>query len=111
MLHDLHSKFIEVKDQHYLVVEGDSKVYDILYSLKTEYGDALQWLIPYPGDWYALWNYQIPLMKAYFDAGLAQVLGYPLPQLQTKRVHNCILQVWEGLWYRAMHAVIVNATG
>ena len=43
-----------------MVVEGDAKVYEILRTLKLEYGDELKWVIPYPGDWHVLKkeNYQ-----------------------------------------------------
>ena len=58
---------------------GDAKVYDLIQDLKTEYGDNLQWLIPFPGDWHLLLNYQKVIMKPYGDAGLmslAKVAGY-----------------------------------
>ena len=51
-----------------LVVEGDAKVYEVLKFLK--YGDELKWVLPIPGDWHLLRNYQYPLMKAFFDAEL-----------------------------------------
>ena len=48
------------------IIEGDAKIYDVL---KSEYGDDLSWLIPYPGTcWWITSKY--PLIKAYFDAGL-----------------------------------------
>jgi hypothetical protein len=28
---------------------GDGKSYDHLIKLKTEYGDSLNWVLPYPG--------------------------------------------------------------
>ena len=53
-------------------------------------------------------NYQKPLMKAYFDAGLkalARTSGYPVPAIQSssqfKRSHQFILEAWEAV-YRAM---------
>ena len=61
-----------------------------------------------PGDWHALKNFQIALMKPYFDLGLkniAQVAGYPTQQIKTcnqfKRTHAFILEAWESL-YRSM---------
>ena len=44
----------------WLLVEGDVKVYEILQSLKIEYGDELSWMLPYPGDWHLLKNSQVP---------------------------------------------------
>ena len=110
MLHKLYTEFIEGQGLQYLVLEGDAKVFDILQCLKHEYGDELSWVLPYPGDWHALKNYQTALIKAYFDAGLkdmTQAAGYPVAQIQScsqlKRVHRFILEVWETL-YRAMLA-------
>ena len=49
---------------------GGAKVYDVLQSLKHECGEDLKWVVVYPGDWHLLKNYQLSLMKSYFDAGL-----------------------------------------
>ena len=55
-----------------------------------------------------LMNYQIALMKPYFDAGLksmAEAAKYPVAAIQTcsqfKRTHYFILEAWEAV-YRAM---------
>ncbi len=110
VLHNLYQKIVEAHGLHYLAVEGDAKLFDILQSLKHEYGDELKWLVPFPGDWHALKNYQPALMKAYYDAGLkdmARAAGYPVAQIQScgqfKRVHQFILEAWEAI-YRAMLA-------
>ena len=65
-------------------------------------------MLPYPGDWHVLKNYQIALIKLYFDAGikqLAQAAGYPTVAIQAgcklKCTHHFILEAWESL-YRAM---------
>ena len=63
----------------YLGVVGDGKTYDHLHALKVEYGEELNWLIPLPGDWHILKNYQEVMMKVYFDGGLreaAKQAGY-----------------------------------
>ena len=82
-----------------LVMEGDVKLYDILKSLIFEYGEDLSWLIPFPGDFHILVNYQKALMKPYYDAGLkelARAAGYPLTAIhscsQFKRTHQFILE-------------------
>ena len=41
----------------HLLVAGDAKVYDVLQSLKFEYGVEYSWLIPMLGDWHLLKNY------------------------------------------------------
>ena len=65
-------------------------LYDILKSLHYEYGEELNWLVPYPGDFHLLMYFQ----KA--------SVGYPLPAIQAcsqfKRTH-CL--AWEAV-YRAM---------
>jgi hypothetical protein len=35
---------------------GDGKSYDHLIKLKNEYGNSLNWVLPYPGDWHILKN-------------------------------------------------------
>lgn len=114
MLHNLYTSFIIDQNQTHLVVEGDAKVFDTLQSLKHEYGEDLNWVVPYPGDWHALKNYQIALMKAYLDAGLkdlARVAGYPTAQIQScghfKRVHNFLLEAWEAL-YRVLVSLFLE---
>ena len=56
-------------------------------------------------SWHLLKNFQIALMKPYFEAGLkelARVSGYPVASIQTcgqfKRTHCFILEVWEALY-------------
>ena len=70
LLHDLFAKLIKDQAREYLVLESDQKLYEVLQSLKFEYGKELDWVIPIPGDWYILMNYQSAIMKPYFDAGL-----------------------------------------
>ncbi len=105
LIDDFHKEFIVENKKEFLIVEGDAKIFDVLKSLKSEYGDDLSWLIPYPGDWHMLMNYLYPLMKAYFDAGLkslAQAAGYPIAQIQHcaqfKRTHHFLLEVWEAAY-------------
>ena len=38
----------------HVVVVGDGKSYDLVIKLKAEYGAALNWVLPYPGDWHIL---------------------------------------------------------
>ena len=115
MLHELHQQYVVEQNHRWLIVEGDAKIYEILQSLKFEYGEELLWVIPYPGDWHMLKNYQIALMKPYFDAGLkslAQAAGYPVAAIQScgqfKRTHNFLLEAWEAT-YRAMLAMFLES--
>ncbi len=41
---------------------GDAKVHAVLQSIRTEYGDNVKWLIPFPGDWHIMYNYHKMLM-------------------------------------------------
>lgn len=72
-LNILGDKFRIGKNLHYLVVVGDGKSYDHLIKLKTEYGDSLNWVLPYPGDWHILKNILPIFVKIYFDAGLKEL--------------------------------------
>ena len=94
LLQSLHQKYIVDRGLDTLVIEGDAKVYEILQSLKFEYGNDLEWVIPYPGDWHLLKNYQLPLMKAYFDGGLkslAKLAGYPVASIQACTQFNDVI--------------------
>ena len=104
LIHNLHTKFIAGKSRDYLVIEGDQKLYGVLQELKCEYGNDLDWVIPMPGDWHLLMNFQKAIIKPYFDAGLkelAKAAGYPTASIQVcgqfKRTHQFLLEVWEAL--------------
>lgn len=73
VLNKLHRIFIVEEGIRWLVVVGDAKTYDILQNLRREYGGQLQWMLPLPGDWHLLYNYQKVLLKIYGDAGLLQL--------------------------------------
>ena len=112
MLHDLHRKYIVDGNRQWLLVEGDNKVYEILQALKCEYSEELQWVLPYPGDWHLLKNYQYALMKPYSDAGLkalAKAAGYPLAAIQScgqfKRTHHFILEAWLSYITAQIHGI------
>ena len=90
-----------------VVIAGDAKTYQHLISLKFEYGNDLDWLVPFIGDWHCLKNYQEVLNKVYWDAGLknfAQELhhGLTLTSLEScsnfRRNHDFLMQVWEALY-------------
>ena len=90
------------------MLEGDAKTYDTTQVVKFEYGSDLNWLVPYPGDWHLLKNYQIYLMKPLFEAGLkdlAMASGYPALSIQScsnfLRTHHFLMEAREGL-YRYM---------
>ena len=73
VLNKLHAKFIVELGFRWLIVVGDAKTYDILQSLRRQYGSQMQWLLPFPGDWHILYNYQKVLLKIYGEAGLLQL--------------------------------------
>ena len=97
----------------YLAVIGDGKTYDHLHTLKVEYGQELNWLIPMPGDWHILKNYQEVLLKVYFDGGLreaAKQAGYSDGVLNSiggcnkfKRSHEFIMKIWEAMFRTFLH--------
>ena len=69
----MHDTYEIGKKLKHLVVVGDGKTYEHLVKIKDEYGSELSWLLPFPGDWHILENYQPVLMKIYWDAGLKHV--------------------------------------
>ena len=66
----LHKEYIAATGASHLIVAGDAKTYLRLKELKCQYGNELDWLLPFIGDWHVLLNYQKVLMKVYFEAGL-----------------------------------------
>ena len=73
VLSHLHQEFQIGESRNHLVVAGDVKTYQHLQSVKLCYGEQLSWLVPFPGDFHILMNYQPILSKVYFDAGLKQI--------------------------------------
>ena len=108
VLKNLHTTFILNLGFRWLIVVGDAKTYDILQSLRRQYGSEMQWLLPFPGDWHILYNYQKVLLKIYGEAGLlqlARVGGHRAETLTSlalashfKRTHHFILQSFEALY-------------
>ena len=52
VLDKLRKQIVERHGKQWLVVAGDTKLYDVLKTIKHEYGDEFKWLICYPGDWH-----------------------------------------------------------
>ena len=90
-----------------MIIVGDAKTYDILLKIRDEYGHLLNWMIPFPGDWHILFNYQKVIMKIYADAGLTQlakIAGHRSETLTSllnarnfKRTHSFLLQCMEAV--------------
>ena len=77
-IHDLNQKFV--------IVVGDVRTYNLFQDVCFKYKSQLKWLIPFPGDWHVVFNYQRVLMKPYADAGLAslgKVSGHRAERLTT----------------------------
>lgn len=101
-------EFCTKNNLDYLVVGGDAKTYQHLQSLKLDYGEELAWLLPFPGDFHILMNYQPILSKIYYDAGLKQLAsasgfkGETLTALQKcshfKHAHRFFVGAWEAIY-------------
>ncbi len=65
VLGKLHKTFVVELGQKWLLVVGAAKVFVLLQQIKSEYGSHLSWLLPFPGDWHILFNYQPAFMKPY----------------------------------------------
>ena len=104
----IQNTFVISLQQKWVVVVGDGKTYDLLQSIRSEYGSHLKWLVPFTGDWHILLNYQKTLMKVYGDAGLVQlgkVAGYRGETLTSlvncsnfRRTHAFLLQSFEAFY-------------
>ena len=104
----LQQIFIHDLKQKYVIVVGDAKTYNLLQDICFEYKSQLKWLIPFPGDWHVLFNYQKALMKPYADAGLASLgkaSGHRAETLTTlmqaknfRRTHEFLLQTFEAFY-------------
>ena len=73
VLQDANKQYIKGLKKQHVIMEGDAKVYELIQSLKHEYPEEFHWVLPYPGDWHLLRNFQRVLMKAYCDAGLREM--------------------------------------
>ena len=82
VLEFLSAMFDVGKVLKYLVVVGDGKTYEYLRKLKHQYRPALNWMIPFPGDWHICKNYQKMLMKIYWHAGLEHMAGKLILRLE-----------------------------
>ncbi|CAC5371821.1 unnamed protein product [Mytilus coruscus] len=74
-LNILHDRFQIGQHLQHLIVVGDGKSYDHLIKLKSEYGSALDWVLPYPGDWHILKNVLPIFIKIFYDAGIKELAG------------------------------------
>ncbi|CAC5411991.1 unnamed protein product [Mytilus coruscus] len=111
----LHQNLNVGQDINHLVVVGDGKTYDLLVKLKGEYGSELDWVLPFPGDWHILKNYQRMLMKLYLDAGLKDFIeifhqgataNSVIQAVNFDKTHNFLLQFWESLFRFQIETVI-----
>lgn len=108
VLAKLNRTFIADFGQKWLIAVGDAKTFDLLQTIRSEYGSHVKWLLPFPGDWHILFNYQKALMKAFADAGLThlgKVSGHRAETLTSlvqcsnfRRTHNFLLQVVQAFY-------------
>ena len=103
----LHEKHGVGKYVDFLVVAGDGKTFDHLINLKREYGEELNWMLPYLGEWHLLKNVQVPIFKVYLDGGLSQLLRLYHKGATSAAVsnstcfdksHTFLLQAWEAFF-------------
>ena len=115
LINCLHDDFIIKLNKQWLLLETDGAVHHKIQSIKTEYGEQLSWLIPFPGDWHCLKNYQKVLMKIYYDAGLHELAvasGYPPNSIKNStifsRTHDFLLEAWERLYQHFLTVFLQN---
>ena len=71
VINDIYAEFVATGKRNIIFLEGDQATYERLQSIKREYLQDFSWMIPFPGDWHMLKNYQEVLLKIYFDAGFS----------------------------------------
>ena len=107
VLHDLCNRFKISTHLNHLIVIGDIKTFEYIMKVKAELGSALDWVIPYPGDWHVLKNFQEVIMKIYWDAGLKDLakithFNMNLTKLQScgnfKKTHRFLMQSYEAVY-------------
>ena len=107
VLHDLCKRFQIASHLNHLIVIGDMKTFEYIMKVKLELGSAMDWVIPYPGDWHILKNFQEVIMKIYWDAGLKDVakkthFNMNLSKLQScgnyKKTHRFLMQSYEAIY-------------
>ena len=100
---------------------GDAKTYNHLVELKRSYGQELSWLLPLPGDWHILKNFQPVLFKAYYDAGLKQIAekcGFHQSTLTAlsqcsnfRTTHNFLMQICEAIFQHMLTCFMKHRNG
>ena len=102
----------------YLVVCGDAKTYLHLQAIKLDYGEELSWLLPFPGDFHILKNFQPVLSKVYYEVGLKQLAmasGFSDETLTCsekcthfKKSHCFMLQSWEVIYTQMVRTFLIK---
>ena len=91
----------------HLIVAGDGATIKLLMNIKKKYGEQLDWVIPFIGDWHVLKNFQEVLMKIFWHSGLKDVakLAHKQMTLQSlvscsnfKRTHRFLMQCYEAIF-------------
>ncbi|XP_041452570.1 uncharacterized protein LOC121405715 isoform X1 [Lytechinus variegatus] len=114
-------KLFEInKNNNHLVVAGDGATIKMLINMKREYGEVLDWVIPFLGDWHVLKNFQEVIMKIFWDAGLKDLakLAHKQMTLQSlascsnfKRTHRFILQSYEAIFMCLLSSFLQHRKG
>ena len=119
VLEIIHKRFEISKSLNHLIVVGDAKTFEYIMKLKDQYGKELEWLIPYPGDWHVLKNFQEVLIKIFWDAGLKDIAKVVhrggLGKVQScsifKRTHRLLIQVYEALYLHQLQSFLKQRDG
>ena len=113
-LHELYG--VGTYQVHHVVV-GDQKLFQNMRQLKQQYGADLEWLLPYPGGWHVLKNYQ-PILKLYFHAGLRELTleagykGTNLSALESssnfKHTNIFLFEAYESVYLHALELYLAT---
>ena len=106
VLDELHHTFQVSKKINHLFIVGDLKTYEYIMNAKRDRGKSMDWVVPYVGDWHVMKNFQIVIMKIFWDAGLKELAKVVHKGASVLNIKNCqnfrhthrfILHIYEAL--------------
>ena len=111
IISNLYEEFIVPGKKEWVLLEGEQATYERLQSIKAEYGNDFAWMIPFPGDWHFLKNFQeVLVLMQDLAIDLAKASGYQPNSIGTnlKRNHKLLLETWESLYCHFLGLFLSN---
>ena len=71
----LENIFIKVLEWKHLVVSAELKAFQMICSIKDDYGEEMDWLLPYLADMRVLMSYFVGVLGRHWHAGVEAALS------------------------------------